>query len=177
MVGVPVPVPHQGGIARELEFGPVTGQSDPRPNGAIDVSSAEDGLYRILVRDLVVPWTVGIHQHEKEQAQPVRLNIDLLAREPADFAADDYNQVVCYERIVEGIRNLSASGHVKLVETLADQIAAMCLADERVERATVRVEKLNALAEAASVGIEITRTRADVTPAATAAALKLATDD
>ena len=52
----------------------------------------------------------------------------------------------------------------------------MCLADERVERVTVRVEKLNALAEAASVGIEFTRNRADVTPAAAAAALKLATD-
>ncbi|MDP6391332.1 MAG: dihydroneopterin aldolase [Alphaproteobacteria bacterium] len=153
----------------------MTGQPDPRPSGAIDLSFAEDGLYRVLIRDLVVPWTVGIHKHEKEQAQPVRLNIDLVAREPADFAADDYNQVVCYERIVDGIRNLSANGHVKLVETLADQIAAMCLADERVERATVRVEKLHALAEAASVGIEITRARADVTPAAREAALKLAT--
>ena len=47
------------------------------------------------------------------------------------------------------------------VETLASLVADMCLADSRVERVTVRAEKLDAIAEVSSVGIEIERRRGD----------------
>jgi dihydroneopterin aldolase len=52
-----------------------------------------------------------------------------------------------------------AEGHINLVETLAEKIAELCLGDGRVETARIRVEKLDVYAEAASVGIEIERSR------------------
>ena len=48
-------------------------------------------------------------------------------------------------------------GHLNLVETLAEKIAAHCLADKRVKVARVRIEKLKVIAEAQSVGVEIER--------------------
>jgi 2-amino-4-hydroxy-6-hydroxymethyldihydropteridine diphosphokinase len=45
---------------------------------------------------------------------------------------------------------------------MAAEIAAICLEDPRVERATVRVEKPGALRFARSVGVEIDRNRADL---------------
>ena len=46
-----------------------------------------------------------------------------------------------------------------LAETLAERIAAACFEDARVRTVRVRVEKLEALTAAESVGIEIERTR------------------
>jgi dihydroneopterin aldolase len=66
---------------------------------------------------------------------------------------------VCYADVVEDIRGLLAQGHINLVETLADRIAAQCLADRRVLSAKVRVEKLDVMPEASAVGVEIERHR------------------
>jgi|TARA_B100000676_G_C17711809_1_gene646708 dihydroneopterin aldolase len=121
--------------------------------------SAETGLYRIFVRDLVVPWRIGIYDHEHEGPQRVRFNVDLLAREASEFDADKYRQVVCYAGVVDRIRELADEGHVNLVETLASRVADLCLADERVVEATVRAEKLDAIDGVSAVGIEITRSK------------------
>ncbi len=75
--------------------------------------------------------------------------------EPA--SADRLANVVNYETIVGRIRGVAASGHMNLVETLAERIAALCLDDSRVRSARVRVEKLDVFPDAASVGIEIER--------------------
>jgi dihydroneopterin aldolase len=115
----------------------------------------------MFVRDLVVPWRIGVRSHEQHCEQQIRLNIDLRVREPKRLDAEDYGQVVCYEQIVDGVQALAAVGHVKLVETLAKRVADMCLADPRIEDVKIRVEKLDAVRAAASVGIEIVRTRED----------------
>src|SRR3546814_18913207 len=98
----------------------------------------------------MVPWHIGIHRHEHGKDQRVRLNIELAVAEPPRPDADDYTAVVCYERIVDGVRKLAAQGHVKLVETLAHQIAALCLDDPRDEVPNVRVEPLDAFADTSS---------------------------
>ena len=67
--------------------------------------------------------------------------------------------MVDYERVANAVRDLIAAGHVKLVETLAEQVAQVCLADPRVQTARVRVEKLDILPEAESVGVEVERGR------------------
>jgi dihydroneopterin aldolase len=116
--------------------------------------------YRIFVRDLVVPWKIGIHDHERGAAQRVRINLDLTVREADRFDADRYRQVVCYAGIVDAVQRLAGDGHINLVETLASRVAALCLADSRVERVTVRAEKLDAIDDVGSVGVEITRANA-----------------
>lgn len=121
------------------------------------VASAESGLRRVFVRDLVVPWHIGVHQHEREGPQRVRVNLDLAVRESGRPLDDKLANVVCYEDLVEGVRRLVDDGHVNLVETLAERIAAQCLSDRRVRSARVRVEKLDVFADASSVGVEIER--------------------
>jgi 7,8-dihydroneopterin aldolase/epimerase/oxygenase len=116
---------------------------------------------RIQVRDLLLSAKIGLHQHERIASQRIRVNLDLGI---ADLGAidDDYDKVVCYGELVTGIRHVVGAGHVNLVETLAERIAAMCLADPRVLSARVRVEKLGVFPEAASVGVEIERYRPGV---------------
>jgi len=85
------------------------------------------------------------------------LNLDLAVHEVADSIDDDYVNVVCYEKIAEKVRNLIGRGHVNLVETLAEDVAVICLANIRVHSVRVRVEKLDIMTDAASVGVEIER--------------------
>lgn len=122
------------------------------------LADAGRGLRHVFVRDLTLPARVGLHTHERGQAQPVVINLDLAVRETAP-APKSLTDVVCYEAAVETIKAILAAGHIDLVETLAERIAQACLADPRVASARVRVEKPAAIAEAASVGVEIERAR------------------
>jgi dihydroneopterin aldolase len=119
---------------------------------------------KMFIRDLVLHASIGVHAHEHAAPQRVRINLNLTVTE--DFAAnlsrpaigrDDLSRVVDYEQIVNRVRAIIAAGHVQLVETLAERIAEACLADARVTLASVRVEKLDVFADAASAGVEIER--------------------
>lgn len=120
-------------------------------------ADAARGARHLLVRDLVLRARIGVHPHEHQAPQRVRLNLDLEVAESGPPLADDLARVVDYEALIERVRRLVASRHVKLVETLAEQIAALCLDDLRVRSARVRVEKLDAIRGAAAVGVEIER--------------------
>lgn len=120
------------------------------------IADAGAAIRHVFVRDLVLDCSIGVHAHEKLGAQRVRINLDLAVREDRPIG-DNIGNVVCYEAIVLGIRALVAAGHVNLVETLAERIAAMCLDDPRVRTARIRVEKLDVFADATSVGVEIER--------------------
>lgn len=153
-------------------------REDPSQSSAEPISSAEaPPVYRIIIRDLVIPWRIGVRAHEEERRQRVRLNLELQVREQDDPAADDYQEVICYEQIVERIRSMADSGHVKLAETVAHNVAMMCLEDPRSEAITVRVEKLEAIHDAASVGVEIHRSRGDATAESTTPTLLSANNE
>ena len=124
-----------------------------------NIADARAAIRHVFVRDLELSCLIGIYQHEKEAAQRVRINLDLAVREgePNGQLHDDLANVVCYERLSNGVRDLVGEGHINLVETLAEDIAAMCLTDTRVRSARVRVEKLDVFDDTASVGVEIER--------------------
>ena len=113
----------------------------------------------VFIRDLRLEAHIGVHRHEEDRAQPIIVNVDLTVTEGDASLEDSLANVVCYERVAENIKRLVAEGHVRLVETLAERIAAASFADERVLAARVRIEKLEAIQEARSVGIEIERLR------------------
>lgn len=116
-------------------------------------------LYRISVRDLDIAWSIGVYDHEHSRMQRILINLDLEAKALENWEADDYDAVPCYASISERIQELAENGHVELVETLASRIADICLEDPRIISATVRVEKPEALTNAAAVGVQLTRAR------------------
>jgi dihydroneopterin aldolase len=124
-----------------------------------DVLEADEHHYRILVRDLVLECSIGAYPEERLKTQRVRFNLDLRVRRPVPPLNDDLENVLSYDRIIADIRAIIAAGHINLVETLAEQICELCLADRRVARAKVTVEKLDVEPAAAGVGVEIERSR------------------
>lgn len=107
--------------------------------------------------DLVVAMRLGIHPHEAEP-QRVRLSVAMTVGYDRAPAADRIAEVVDYDFVREGIRDLAAGAGFALQETLVEAIAALCLRDARVRRVRVRSTKLDIYADA-TVGCEIVRER------------------
>ena len=112
---------------------------------------------RVFVKDLVLAALIGVHRHEKDGRQRVRINLDMEVLENEQPVQDRLADVVCYEDVVTSIRSIVGAGHINLVESLAELIADRCLEDRRVRMVRVRVEKLDVFADASSVGVEIER--------------------
>ena len=123
------------------------------------VASAASGLRHVFVRDLDLMALIGIYEHEKTDPQRIIVNIDLSVYEGDGPQGDDIGHVVSYEIVVKKVEQIIAEGHINLVETLCEKIAAACLRDKRVAAARVRVEKPDIIKNARSVGVEIERQR------------------
>jgi len=123
-------------------------------------ASASQGLRHIFVRDLVLDASIGIHPHERTQKQKISISLNVAVIEmDAELNANNrtIDDVVCYEALSNKIRALIARGHIELVETLAEDIANDVLGDKRILMIRVRIEKPDAIHDAAAVGVEIER--------------------
>lgn len=123
------------------------------------IAEASRPARRVFVRDLLLDALIGVYPDELTKPQKVLINIDLWVAETPGEPPRSYAEVVCYDNLVQRTKGLLAQGHVGLVETLAERLAGLCLDDPRVLRTRVRVEKPEAIAEAAGVGVEIERRR------------------
>lgn len=129
---------------------------------SLRIADARARLRHVFVRDQVLVCSIGVHKRELDSLQRVRVNLDMAVLEGDKPLNDDLKNVVCYEKITAGVRAVADRGHVNLVETLAERIAATCLADGRVRSVLVRVEKLDVFDDVDSVGVEIERFAPDL---------------
>jgi 7,8-dihydroneopterin aldolase/epimerase/oxygenase len=116
-------------------------------------------LDKIFVRDLVLDCNIGVFEEEKVGTQRVRFMVEVSVYPAPGPITDDVAHIVSYDMIVAAIRKVIAVGHINLLETLAERVAAECLTERRAAKVRVLVEKLDRL-ESASLGVEIERTQA-----------------
>ena len=128
-----------------------------RYQSQVQIADGVRKIRHVFIHDMVIDCSIGIYTHEKEHEQRVRINLDLAVGEGDHLINDDIRNVISYEDMAKGVEAIIAAGHINLVETLAENIAEMCLLDKRVFSARVRVEKLDIIASAESVGVEIER--------------------
>jgi dihydroneopterin aldolase len=122
-----------------------------------EAGRAEQTCDRVFVHDLVLDVEIGVYTHEKGVTQRVRFSVDVDVL-PAEVAVEDnIERVLDYDMIIGAIKSIVASGHIHLTETLAEEVAAQCLAHPRAGRVFVKIEKLDK--EPGAVGVEIVRAR------------------
>ncbi len=114
---------------------------------------------RIHIRDLEVRCILGILPEERREKQEVVINITLHTDVAKGGASDRIEDTVDSKGIKKAVLVAAEQSSFHLVEALAESIAAICLRDERVARATVTVDKPGALRFAQSVAVEIERSR------------------
>jgi dihydroneopterin aldolase len=111
----------------------------------------------VFVRGLAIEAEIGVYRHERGRPQPLLVDVEVTLA-PAPIGA--LSETVNYETLAAAARALAAEGHIDLVETYAQRLAAACLADPRVLSARVRVEKPLALQGALAAGVEVIARRA-----------------
>jgi dihydroneopterin aldolase len=123
----------------------------------LKIADGGRGIRHVFIRDYVTRASIGAYDHETGQNQKIRINVDMSVNEAGDGHGDRLENVVCYDQVIRGVETILGAGHIKLVETLAERIADLVLQDRRITTVRVRVEKLDAVRNAASVGVEIER--------------------
>ncbi len=114
---------------------------------------------RVFVRGLMVDAFIGAYEKEQGAAQKVKIDLEIEVIEPSNPVSDRLEDVVCYNKLTQGIKAIIDEGHIRLVETLAERVAGLALSHAMVYSVLVRIEKPNAIAEAAGAGVEIMRTK------------------
>ncbi|GAB2471150.1 dihydroneopterin aldolase [Jatrophihabitans fulvus] len=95
----------------------------------------------ISLRGLTVRGFHGVFDHERRDGQDFVLDVVLFVPTAAAARSDDLADTVDYGALAQGLAAVVEGEPVNLLETLADRLVAVCLADERVEAATVTVHK------------------------------------
>lgn len=124
-------------------------------------ATQNDGLSarKIFANGLKLDAYIGCYDHEQGAAQPVTIDFEVEVAPPSDPMADQLEDVMCYNRLIQGIKAIIEAGHIKLVETLAERIADLAIAHPLAIAATVRVAKPNAIEEAICAGVEVRRVK------------------
>ncbi len=83
----------------------------------------------------------GVFAHERRDGQEFVVDVELAMSTAAAAASDDLVDTVDYGVLAQRLAEVIAGEPVDLLETLAQRLADVCLADPRVDAATVTVHK------------------------------------
>jgi dihydroneopterin aldolase len=120
----------------------------------------EVGQRCIVVDDLRLAFFIGVNEQEKLARQEVSITVHMFVLDAGPPTSDELDNHVSYAEFVERLQKRAASvRHVNLVETLAEEVAALALADARVLSTVVDVRKTEIIPQAKGVGVIIHRRR------------------
>ena len=114
---------------------------------------------KILVRDLILRISVGIHDFEKKKKQRVKFNLDINTDPSLVPDDNNINSIINYEDVIKNIKKITDKKHYPLLETLAEKIFLKLFENIRVKKVKLRIEKLDVFRNTTSVGIEIEKSK------------------
>jgi len=116
---------------------------------------------RISLHGLRVRGHHGVFDFERRDGQDFVVDVELELDLAKAAAGDDVADTVHYGELAGRLAEVVAGEPVNLIETLAERLAAVCLADARVAAATVTVHKPQAPIphEFADVSVTVRRAR------------------
>lgn len=112
---------------------------------------------KILIRQLEVDAIIGIHQWEKQQAQPLLFDMDLSFDCSLAAQSDDIKDALDYFEVCRLVTEFVTASTYELIETLAEQVAALVLKQFACKKIKLTLYKPNAIANTETVGICIVR--------------------
>lgn len=112
---------------------------------------------RIVINQLLVRCVLGVDDEERRELQDVLVSATLHADLRKAGESDRLEDAVDYRAVKKDIMAVAEGSRYRLVEALAERVAAVCLAHAGVRRVDVVVEKPGSLRFARSAAVEITR--------------------
>ena len=115
----------------------------------------------VFIKDFIIEEIIGIHAHEKIKKQKIKFNIVLDVDQSVLPDEKDIKSIVDYEKITNKLESLTNSKKYNFLESLAEDSFKEVFEDKRINSATIKIEKPEAIKNAKSVGVEIFKTRKD----------------
>jgi dihydroneopterin aldolase len=118
---------------------------------------------RIILDGIACDCLIGVDEEERLGVRPLRIGLDIETdcREPGH--SDEIATALDYRALADRVRSLAAASAFRLIEALAEAIAAAVLEEfPAASVVTVRIDKPGALPGVGVVAVEITRRWSDV---------------
>ncbi|MGB9673022.1 MAG: dihydroneopterin aldolase [Anaerolineales bacterium] len=116
---------------------------------------------KIFIKDLVARGIIGVNRWERAVPQEIIISITMFVDITDAALTDKVEDTINYSDIAKRAMELAENQKRLTVESLANDIAMMCLEDQRVNKVIVRIEKPGAVRFTKSVGVEIERSQTD----------------
>lgn len=114
---------------------------------------------KTFIKDLVARGIIGVNEWERENPQEILINITVFTDTRQAATSDDLADCVDYSSLARKVQTHAETAARFTVEALANDLAAICLEQELVQKVIVRVEKPGAVRFAASAGVEVERAK------------------
>jgi 7,8-dihydroneopterin aldolase/epimerase/oxygenase len=111
----------------------------------------------IYLHDLRVECIIGVWDWERKLRQTVSLDLDMGADIHRAAATDALDDTLNYKAVAKRVREFVGASQFQLVETLAEKVADLLLAEFHIPWVRVRVNKRGAVRGAGDVGVVIER--------------------
>ena len=114
---------------------------------------------KVLIKELILDLKLGYYEFEKEKAQKVKFNLEIDYKDKKPTNDKDLKSIVNYGKIVKLVKKLVKNKHYNFLETLAEDVFDELFKDKRIDKITLKIEKLEILKDCSSVGIQISKKR------------------
>ncbi|WP_028116043.1 dihydroneopterin aldolase [Ferrimonas senticii] len=113
----------------------------------------------VFIQGLECHAVIGVFDWEKQIRQKLLIDLTIGWDNRPAAASDDYQYALCYDTVSKAVTALVQDTPHELVETVAEKTAALILTQFNAPWVQVRVNKPGAVANAATVGVEIRRSQ------------------
>ena len=112
---------------------------------------------KVLIKELILDLKLGYYDFEKEIPQKVKFSLEIDYEDKKPSNDKDLKSIVNYAKIVKLIKKLVKNKHYNFLETLAEDVFDELFKDRRIDKISLRIEKLEILKDCSSVGIQISK--------------------
>jgi FolB domain-containing protein len=118
-------------------------------------SNKQQILATLFIKNLKVTCIIGADKYEREHAQEICLQLFLWTDIAKASRSDNLEDALDYRAIYDEVVRRVEHSKYYLIESLAYEVATICLQHPLTYKAKVVVEKIGALEKAESSGIEL----------------------
>ncbi|KIQ32273.1 dihydroneopterin aldolase [Pseudomonas viridiflava] len=112
---------------------------------------------RVFIQGLEVDTVIGAYDWERGIRQCLRLDLSFAWDNRPAAAGDDLSKALDYASVSTRIQAFAEQAQFQLVETFAERLAEVLMAEFNIPWLQLRLTKPGAVAAAAGVGVEIER--------------------
>ncbi len=112
---------------------------------------------KVIIKNLIISMFIGIHDFEKRKKQRVKFNLTITTDSKIEPNRKELSSILDYEKVIKNLTLLVGKKHYDLLEELSESIFEMIFNYKLVKKVNLKLEKLDIIKNAESVGIEVSK--------------------